>query len=135
MLIVPKGFTAASGGHVGSATNMATRPTVLYPDRSTHADKRGAADASDADFVAFRSNTTEPLLPEDHLLALREGMDYLSGILLLLNEHLQQPTGATRADDSIAAVTEHALSRSRELRSHVDALTDDYLQRLRQNQR
>lgn len=113
------------------SSDMATRPTVLYPDRSSPTEKRAKAPTLGADASAFRSVDIDAMLPEDHLLALREGVDYLSGILLLLNEHLQQSAGMGRDNDSISAVSEHALSRARELRGHLDALTDDHLQRMR----
>lgn len=111
--------------------HMATRPTVLYPDRSAPHDTRAKASPLRAEGSAFGSMDTDAMLPEDHLLALREGVDYLSGILLLLNEHLQQSAGISRDSDEISAVSEHAISRARELRGHLDALTDDYLQRMR----
>ena len=111
---------------------MASRPTVLYPERSPNAAERHPSDKG-----GFDTNPpSEPLdlPPEDHLLALREDTDYLRGILLLLNEHWQQAGSANKDADSLSAVTEHALARIAKARLHLNALTDDYLQRMRNGQ-
>jgi hypothetical protein len=111
---------------------MSNQPTVLYPDRAKGETKTHPTTGESARFEAAPSPEVASLLPEDHLLKLREGTDYLGGILLLLNEHLQHANSDQRNADSLGAVTEHAVERLRAMRVHVNALTDDYLQRMRE---
>ena len=129
MLSALKGFTTPKYGHY-HAQLMATRPTVLYPERLNPASEAPSVDQA-THFSHPESEDLSALLPEDHLLALREGTDYLRGILLLLNEHLQHSGSHTRDSEPLTAVTEHALQRMGKVRLHLEALTEDYLQRMR----
>lgn len=119
---------------------MASQPTVLYPGRVS-VDR---PEASPLDMLHPGSPTPSPALTspiegldlsamrvEDHLLALRDGMDYLSGVLQLLDEHLQHDKAA-RHGHGVATVAHHAVERTRLLQRHLDALTEDYLARMRE---
>lgn len=119
---------------------METRPTVLYPERASFdRSQESRLDALPSDRPTSSPTLTLPIEDldpsamhvEDHLLALRDGMDYLSGVLQLLDEHLQA-ANPDRHSHGVAAVAHQGVERTRVLQRHLDALTDDFLARMRE---
>jgi hypothetical protein len=131
---------------VKSLTNlsytMSSRPTALYPERAAPVGGRdpvitpisGQADSTHGNLGALASPlagvAVDAMQPEEHLLALREGVDYLAGVLQLVDSYLHHVKPAEPIS-GIAAVTNEAAARTLVLQRHLDALTEDHLQRMR----
>ena len=121
---------------------MTSHPTPLYPERTAVAGDRGSvitpisghANSTHGNLGALGSLLegvdVDAMKPEEHLLALREGMDYLAGVVQLVDSYLQHVNAADPIS-SVAAVTSEAAGRTRMLQRHIEALTEDYLQRTR----
>lgn len=119
---------------------METRPTVLYPEHASFDRSQDVTlDSLPSDSPTSSATLSSPIegldpssmRVEDHLLALRDGMDYLSGVLQLLDEHLQNDNRGRRGH-GVAAVAHQGVERTRVLQRHLDALTEDFLARMRE---
>lgn len=121
---------------------MASRPTAVYPERAAPVGDRdpvvtpisGHENSTHGHLGVLASPlegvAVDAMQPEEHLLALREGVEYLAGVLQLVDSYLHHVKPAEPIS-GIAAVTNEAAARTLVLQRHLDALTEDYLQRMR----